>query len=380
MDLDTLITDADRARKITIPAGDPEEARRLRERLVAHDQRRLRYGVPATGVVVAAGAAAVVVVLASPGSSPVTPTSAAAAVLTRAAAVVADQPTLQLGGGQYLYTETRTLGLPDGFESGEGDQPFVLYPTTIQYWAGGDGSSRRAETVGGTPQFATPAAQQAWVQAGEPTPTSEFDASISEHDTTLPANGGQAPQDYSQLPTDPAALLKLIETGTTGLVVPDLSPLPPSSPTEVFHVAAYLLATPGLGAQPGLSAALYDVLAGVPGIELLGQTTDHSGRTGTAIALPGRYDRTEIIIDPSDGAMLEQSQVLTDPALEPPIFITEFGDIPGETLAWTDYLNSGIVNSTTATPQTRTPTGTPAATGATGNAGSTGGSGLTGTS
>jgi hypothetical protein len=55
MDLDTLITDADRARKITIPAGDPEEARRLRERLVAHDQRRLRYGVPATGVVVAAG-------------------------------------------------------------------------------------------------------------------------------------------------------------------------------------------------------------------------------------------------------------------------------------------------------------------------------------
>ena len=73
MDLDTLISVADPARKITIPTGDPMAARRLHDQLVANDRRGWRYGVPATSVVAVAGAAAATVLLLSPASSPVTP-------------------------------------------------------------------------------------------------------------------------------------------------------------------------------------------------------------------------------------------------------------------------------------------------------------------
>jgi hypothetical protein len=357
MDLDTLIRDADRAPNTTIPTGDTAAARCLHDRLVAKKRRGQRYRLSLGGVLSVAGVAAIITVLASPGSSPLTPASAAAAVLRHAANAVQDQQPLELSPGQYLYTEIETLGLPSGFESGEGNEPFVLYPTTIQSWTGADGSSRRAETVGGAPQFPTPQAEQAWIEAGQPTPTDEFNAWAREHDETFPANSVQTPQDYSHLPTDPAALRAAIESGATGVTVPDLSPLPASSPTAVFAIAAQLLATPGEGAQPGLAAALYNVMASLPGIENLGQATDHTGRTGIAIALPGRFALREIIVDPADGAMLEQSQVLTNPATEPPIFKTEFGDTPGETLSWTDYLNSGVVNSTSVTPNSGGATG-----------------------
>jgi hypothetical protein len=75
MDLDTLISDADPARTITIPVGDALAARRLHDRLVAKARRRQRYAVPATGVA-AAGAVAAAVVLASPVGSPPTTANA----------------------------------------------------------------------------------------------------------------------------------------------------------------------------------------------------------------------------------------------------------------------------------------------------------------
>lgn len=354
MDLDTLISAADPVRRITIPAGDPMAARRLHDQLVAKDRRGWRYGVPATGVVAAAGAAAAAVLLISPASSPVTPASAAAAALTRAGIAAADEPTLTLGPGQYLYSETKQLSLftaATAVPAGSAQVPAItqMTPETEQQWQAADGSGRQLITYDGPSQFATPASEQAWIQAGKPAIVPPSSGQSSSTFSGAP----DPPPNYSNLPTDPAALLNAIETGTTGLPQADVNRLAPSDPTAVFDMAVQILSQPGTGSTAALRAALYQIIAGLPGIELLGQATDHSGRSGTQIAGPADAGtRIEIIIDPTNGALLEQAWVITDPTALPPKF--QLGDTAGQEVDWTDYLGSGVVNSTSATPTTST--------------------------
>jgi hypothetical protein len=59
--------------------------------------------------------------------------------------------------------------------------------------------------------------------------------------------------------------------------------------------------------------------------------------------------RDEVIIDPTNGTVLELAQVLADPALESARFVKYIGDTRGQLLDWTDYIASAVVDSPSAT-------------------------------
>ena len=69
----------------------------------------------------------------------------------------------------------------------------------------------------------------------------------------------------------------------------------------VWSTAQDLLAGP---ITPGTKAALYRVLAGLPGIKNVGTAKDRLGRTGTALALPESGGESRLIVDQRSGELL----------------------------------------------------------------------------
>jgi hypothetical protein len=385
--LDTLIRDADPARDLAIPSVDPAATRRAYHRASAGTHGGRRYLVPATGALGAACAAAVVAVIAIPGGTAVAPPSAAAAVLDQAALAAADNPTVTLGPGQYLYSEIHTLAGSYWQWGSPADSAYTIQPETVQTWVAANGADRRLTTYDGPQQFATPAGHEAWVQAmqaGEPSIAPQTNTPSGQYDSQDGPGGFSAPDDLSQLPTNPAALTQLIDTGKTGLNEIGFPEHAAITPAYTFATAAEILATPALNSSAALRIALYEVMADTPGIQLLGTASDHSGRSGTQIAGPvgggigsqipygANGVRDEVIIDPSTGDVLEISLVNTDPSLNNAQTQSIYGNTVGQTFTWTDYLASGVVNSTAATAGPDTNTGAAGSSRATATNGATG--------
>lgn len=86
-----------------------------------------------------------------------------------------------------------------------------------------------------------------------------------------------------------------------------------------WRQAAELISLP---VTPEVRVAAYRVIADLPGIRSLGEVTDPLGRKGVgftlpAIQLPGYGAvRSELIVDPSTGALLSDQQTLTKPSAE----------------------------------------------------------------
>ncbi|MEU1803169.1 CU044_5270 family protein [Streptomyces sp. NPDC019937] len=84
----------------------------------------------------------------------------------------------------------------------------------------------------------------------------------------------------------------------------------------MWQQAAGLITLP---VKPGVRAAAYRVIAGLPGIRSLGEVTDPLGRKGAGFALPAVEGpgygavRSELIVDPATGALLADRQTLTKP-------------------------------------------------------------------
>jgi len=384
--LDTLIRDADPARELAISPVDQAAARRAYHRATAGDHRTRRYMVPATGVLGAACAAAVVAVVAIPGGPAVAPTSAAADILNRAAVAAQDNPTVILGAGQYLYSEIKTLAGSYWQWGSPADSAYTIQPQTVQTWVAANGADRRLTTYDGPQQFATPAGHAAWMAAGTPSIAPETNTPSGQYNSQDGPGGFTAPDDLSHLPTDPSALAQIIDTGQTGLNEVGFPAHAAITPAYTFATAAEILATPALNSSAALRTALYTVMADTPGIQLLGTASDHSGRSGTEIAGPvgggigsglpygANGVRDEVILDPSTGDLLEISQVNADPSLNNAQTRSIYGNTAGQTFTWTDYLASGVVNSTSATPSTGSSPGTTGASGDVGTTGATGAS------
>lgn len=124
---------------------------------------------------------------------------------------------------------------------------------------------------------------------------------------------------------------------------------PPHSAAIVFQEALGLLGTPATGTTPALRSALFKVMANLKGVTVLGQQTDRRGRIGTGVASP-TYDglRLEAMLVKSTGALLQVEQVLAKPSQEVRFVKTYFGGAAGQVLGWTDYLASGVADSSTA--------------------------------
>lgn len=370
MDLDRRIRDADPAKELHFDAVGTAAAREAHRRAIAGEHHRPGFILGVSGSFVAA-IAAVLAWLAIPGGPAVTPSSAVAAALENAARATQNAPTLKLGAGQYLYSEVNTLagGYYTFGDGGPDQRAYVEQPQTIQTWEAADGSEREVWTYDGPQTFATPAGSRAWAVAGEPLITPPSNTPTGQEVEYGGPGVLAPPDDLSRLPTDPPALTALIDANETGLSEVTSDPTVAVSAAYTFSTAARILATPAFGSSPALRAALYHVLAAVPGVELRGTAIDNSGRRGIEIAGPLGGDgysqaggdagvRDEVIIDPTDGTVLELAQVLADPALESARFEKYIGDTPGQLLDWTDYIASAVVDSpsaTTARPPTNGP-------------------------
>ncbi len=240
MDLDILLLDTAHAPEVTIRSWVPPAEQRRRH------LTPLRVSVAAAVV----AAALVIPTIALPdGTTP--PASAnAAEVLHRSAVAAGAQPDGGWQGAKYWYSKSTYSR--DGHTS------------TREIWIGHHDQGILKD----------PREDARTVPLGQP---AIFD------------NGGDWDSLWS-LPTDPDKLTSLFRSQIHGAG--------PDPDSELFTwVGDYLKETP---APPKLRAALYEVAARIPGVQLVGPTTDSAGRPGIGISRGGE----ELIIDPRDGALL----------------------------------------------------------------------------
>lgn len=126
--------------------------------------------------------------------------------------------------------------------------------------------------------------------------------------TTFGGNVSVTWDELEELPSDPEALSALLTERVT----------------ETSHGDAYDLWDAATGllrespARPELRRALWEIIATIPGVTLDGPTTDATGRDGTAVSIDfssqnlGRY---ALVLDPSDGALLETRYLDNEGAL-----------------------------------------------------------------
>ena len=275
------------------------------------------------------------------------PDPAAAALLHRFAQIARNAPAEPAPGlGQFVYS--KTVSTQSNRFVGDGADFRYTVPMTSERWLGIDGSGRSTDTIG-QPTFLTPAdkaAYDAWVASvGAPREgKGPFDWGTTSSETY--AAGELFYRNTTDLPTDPGQLRSLIEDR-------DIVDGPPGD-WETFVLATDLIRDSY--ARPGLRAALYEVMADLPGIEVVGDTVDASGRHGIALASTHDGIRNEVVFDPKTARILEERMIATTddvagPTLDGP-GQSIFADAPaGSALYTATYLSFGeVVDSATQVP------------------------------
>jgi hypothetical protein len=405
MDTETLLRQVDPALRAEIPGPDSPEGLRIRDaalsgRAPVEPARSIpahrTMGISISAVVAVAATVVLLVVLlpASVG------TSKASAALTRLAAQAATVPTA-LSPGQYAYTEVeQSPTMVSGGTPTPGGTPFTEYFTgTVQTWVAADGSGRRVTTMDPTPHFYTAYDRTLWIAAGSPAgavPPGQLTTVQTFGPTTAAEVNGPIPlYNVAELPTDPTALSAILNNenpgaqslGTlpAGIKSLDFASSCSTAACTLFERTVALLQGPDVGASPALRQALYEVLSAVPGVELLGTTTDQAGQSGVGLALvqhrpaqtikvectsdagttvtttpeysPASTTTYSIVVDPQTTTLLS-SQESTTPLVtmmptSPPCLPTS-GSHKLERSEngpnWHDVVNSGVVTSETATP------------------------------
>jgi hypothetical protein len=264
--------------------------------------RRPRRRLYVASVAAAAAVIALTAVL-LPALLPGGVNPAAASILQGFAAIARHAPAEPAPqAGQYVYTETRSV---ESYLliSGDGKYRFVYsIPQTTQQWLGLDGSGRQVTTTGTAPSFPTAADREryeAYVASGGPELDGfKFDLGATSTESFGP--GQLSWTDTSNLPTDPAALGRLIDDRK---IVDG-----PSGDWESFALATDLIRNSY--ARPELRAALYSYMAGLSGIQVLGDTIDARGRQGVALASSHDGMQYVVVFDPLTGKILEEREIV----------------------------------------------------------------------
>ena len=319
--IDGLVRRADPADPLSPAGPDSPEAEGIWERVQATKSldtdsllvlrpgpmRARRLVLPVMGVGVFA--AVVILVLQLLPTPALQPANAAAAVLRHLArqAAAAEPPPI-LKGDQWIQSELQVsyLAAPahSGPESAALQSARAVVIANAQNWANGL-SQYCSQQVVTSVAYDSPASQQTWTSSGFGLPSTPHPQCGSGF---LGAGGeGLGTLDVAQLPTDPAALAQVIESGTTGISALDQ----PHHYLTPFGRSVALLVGPTFGATPALWSALLRAMATMPGVALLGTEITHSGATGLALAgATGEGYRTTIILSPSTGALLEARNLL----------------------------------------------------------------------
>lgn len=308
-----------------VDAAQSAEARALLVRILASTAapaathrnrtgRRRRRRWLAMPAVIALAVAAVAVAVSS--NSHGTP-NAAAAPLQKVAAVAGAQAPLVLGHGQYVYTRSVNAYAVTTARTDGAAAFTVLVPHVREIWLGPEGG--RLHETSGTPQFPTPQDRERWIAAGRPS------LSSPPSETTLP------PTQPLDLPADPDALYQRLEQDAEGRGS--------GVHTEMFTLIGDSLRE--TGATPAQRAALYQVAARLPGVQLLGQARDSAGRSGIAVAMDDQGIRYTLIFDPFTSKLLAEEQLALDG--------NGFGYPANQRVGYATYLAQKIVDSDTAT-------------------------------
>jgi hypothetical protein len=303
------VSDLDLLERFRAEVPEPDDATihaaevvfRARVRTGAWARGRRRWTIP-VGLAAAAVALALVLPAVLPIGGPGGPDLAAASILLRFSRIAAHAPAEPaLAPGQYVYTKTLEE-TSFAYASGDGTHRFVYQQRdTQQRWLGTDGSGRSV-TESDNPTFRTDAdraAFETWVAAGGPATDDAASLVTGETDVERYGPGELTYRDTSTLPTDVPTLRKLIEDRQ---IVGG-----PDGDWETFVLATDLLRDSY--ARPALRAALYQVMAGLSGIEVVGKTTDAAGRDGIALASTHDGFLNEVVFDARTAKILEERTV-----------------------------------------------------------------------
>ena len=223
--------------------------------------------------------------------------SAAADTLRQLSEVAAKQPAVTVGPDQYVYSKIQAR-----WETCEGND-CVLQQAVQELWIAPDGSGRMAGSRGSN-------------SYSEVLGRGEFNS-----------------DDLTKVPTDVDALRSFIRERASKADQP--------LDYEMFVVVGDLLresfSSPVLYESPQLRSALFEVASTLPGVELIGDTTDGIGRPGIAVGYTEGGIRHELIFDPDTSAILGDRDVS----------VRSGGTVPG---SWSAYVESGVVSSTNAHP------------------------------
>ena len=383
-DLEAIIRRLDPARAIAIPEADLTVARRIRleetplrsePSPVHHFPRRFVLRVGAFGLSAVMGVVVLAVTLLPGGPEPI-PVAGASQQLLHLATVADSQRAL--GPGQYAYTSVvEPLTLPAGTFN-------AYFQGTVQTWAAPNGSGRQVITVDPTPQFANPADQTAWVNAGSPSvgnlPPSPIVRNFGPGQSSFGPGSTFAPVlNVSGLPKNPHVLQSELANGTTNIpTVDSLGPANPnftptagnscaSSACTTFVRAWGLLKGPSVGNSPDIQSSIFQAMATIPGVSALGTITQ-SGHSGTGFALhdvvPGQTQNClngasvtqppigstyQILVDPASGNVVATQVTFSTPTVPR---CPELGGTSTSPLlpSFSVVQSSGVVDSPTATP------------------------------
>ncbi len=380
-----------------VASRDPIDASRLREEAVAVVSRRLRdellaelagelptrqraargrrpgfgAGRRRVGAAVAIAAVVVVGVLAMVGWLPAggdhsgpldVPAASAAVALERAAQVAMHSSSVVPSRGQFGFVRVRTGSVGGmGRAAGPTQPSWNVWLRTSEIesdWYGANGSGRE-RIVRTSTSFLT-----------------RHDRAIAQaHGMTLPRllatspptiDGAFAPRtlqtagflpywQVGRLPTNPDALRRafdqLILASDHGPGRGALMRQLRADPAGLFGPISQFLLLP---TSPQLRAALFRVLAGLPGVQLLGRQRDRLGRSGIAVAVthgnPERV-RAELLFDPATSNLLQTQTVLLGNATPAQADERSAPTLPvGTVLEYTDFVSRGIVDSITQLP------------------------------
>jgi hypothetical protein len=259
-------------------------------------------------VLVAVVLLALPVVLPSGGPASIDPATASLLHrFSRLALTTAAEPAPQ--PGQYVYERTRSSVLYAFTSGGTGASFRYFTPSTEERWLGTDGSGRSASSIG-QPTFLTEAdhqAYEAYIASGYMEEEwGDFD--WGETHTDSYRAGELTFFDFSDLPTDVDELTGMIERRE---IIGG-----PEGDWETFNLSADILTWSY--APPELRAALFEVMADLPGISSSGRTQDALGRSGVVLGYTHDDSRQEIVLDRLTGQVLERRWVSISGETEPP--------------------------------------------------------------
>ena len=313
------MSELDLLRSLPLDVDAPaEEARaRARGRLLRH----VRHGRPshrrrllvAAAVLAAAGAAVALVGVGVHGDG----NASAAPALRHAAAVARRQPPPPAPTrGHYVYSKS-----VEAFLVIDGDKGWAaLGPKVREVWIGRHGGLLHETSA--KPEFLSARDHERWVAAGRPR------VNAPEATERL---GPTPPVD---LPGDPDALFAKLRSEAEGNAN--------GVDAEMFTLVGDALRE--TDASPRLRASLYEVAARIPGVELLGPTTDRAGRRGVAVAYASshNHERYELIFDPHTSALLEEQTV--------ELAGNSFDYPAGTVTGYATYVSTGVVDRLGARP------------------------------